>query len=109
MFAGSKFTFKFGHFSSSSVSRKRSAVSCPVSNATVTPLAFARSLTFAKVSRNGLRSGSFGSGMKPACSIMSLRPSAFVRSSAHLKRSSRSGRVAGSPKPPVFWMWAGVV
>src|SRR5215475_9867591 len=37
MLAGSKLTFKFGHFSSSKVSRRRSAVSWPVSSAMVTP------------------------------------------------------------------------
>jgi len=41
MLAGSKFTFRLGHFSSSSVSRSRSAVSWPVSKAMVTPFAAA--------------------------------------------------------------------
>ena len=47
------------------------------------------------------KSGGFGN---PA-----LRPERLQRFSAHWSRSSRSGRVAGSPKPPVRWMCAGVV
>ena len=44
MFAGSKFTFKFGHFKSSRVRRSSAADSWPVSNATVIPAAFAKSV-----------------------------------------------------------------
>ena len=48
MFAGSKFTFRFLHFNSSSVSRKRSAVSWPVSKAMVTSFAAANATGLAQ-------------------------------------------------------------
>ena len=98
-----------GDFSSSRVRRSSKADSWPVSKARVTPLSAAIWPALARVSSMRFAAGVADLGQEPGVERQVGQAHRDGPVERPGERSSRSGRVAGSPKPPVAWMDWGVV